>query len=166
MPIKIKDNVTGEVTQREVVDAREILQMRDKRAKGGYRYTQVPVGSGPQNVEHVVEEFAREPVGSNVPRPPTDEDEVVKIRNPVSDQPRMARQPRAGVAGQVGVAFDRDQEKEMLESQTVAELKETAENEGVDLGEAHLKADIIRKMLNHRKKAAASGEAPAEDAEE
>jgi hypothetical protein len=161
MPVKIRDVVTGEVTQREVVDAREILKMRQK--SGALRYEQVPINEGPQNVEHVVEEFKREPVGSNVPKPPTDEDEVVKIRNPVSDQPRMARQPQAGVAGQMGVAFDRDTEKELLESQTVAELKETASNEGIELGEAHLKADIIKTMLRHRAKAAKEAEGGAEE---
>lgn len=149
MPVKIKDTVTGEVTQREVVDAREILAMRDKNGKA--RYEQVPINEGPQNVEHVVEEFKREPVGANVPKPHTDEDDVVKIRNPVSDQPRMAMP--AGVnstTGQRGVAFDRDVEREQLESQTVPELKETAANEGVDLGEAHLKNEIVNKVLRHR----------------
>jgi hypothetical protein len=61
--------------------------------------------------------------------------------------------------GSQGAAFDRDVEREQLESQTVAELKETADNEGIDLGDAHLKADIVNKVLRARAaKAKASSE--------
>ena len=69
--------------------------------------------------------------------------------------------PVAGpVRGSQGAAFDRDTEREQLESQTVAELKETADNEGIDLGDAHLKADIVNKVLSARAakaKASAAG---------
>lgn len=58
-----------------------------------------------------------------------------------------------------GPAFDRDVEREHLESLTVAELKETADSEEIDLGEAHLKADIVNKVLRARAaKARAGGE--------
>lgn len=61
--------------------------------------------------------------------------------------------------GPPGAAFDRDVEREQLESQTVAELKETADKEGIDLGEAYLKADIVNKVLRAR---AAKAKAAAE----
>jgi hypothetical protein len=40
--------------------------------------------------------------------------------------------------------------REDLESQTVSELKETADSEGIDLGDAHLKADIVNKIQRAR----------------
>jgi|LNAP01.1.fsa_nt_gb hypothetical protein len=52
--------------------------------------------------------------------------------------------------GTQGTPFDRDLEREQLESQTVAELRETADNEGIELGDAHLKADIVNKVLRAR----------------
>lgn len=58
--------------------------------------------------------------------------------------------------GDQGPAFDRGAEREHLESQTVAELKETADKEGIDLGDAHLKADIVNKMLRARASKAAA----------
>lgn len=145
MPVKIRDKKTGEVTEREMVDAREIL------ANSSDRYEQVPITEGPQNVEHMVEEFKREPVGADVPKPKTDEDDIMKIRNPVSDQPRMALPPGVQpTTGSKGAAFDRDTERDLLESQTVAELKETADKEEIDLGDASLKADIVNKVLRAR----------------
>lgn len=87
---------TGVARDYESVDAREIMKNSDV-------YTdQNPnpgdpkdpdrdgVKAGPQNVATVENEFRREPVGDDVPGP---EREGVIIRNPVTDQPRMA--PRA-----------------------------------------------------------------------
>jgi len=93
-----------------------------------------------------------------VSKPQTDEDDIVRIRNPVSDQPRMALPAgaRPTTDGR-GVAFDRDTEREMLESQTVDELKQTAKNEDIDLGDASLKKDIVNAVLRSRAKAAKGG---------
>lgn len=59
---------------------------------------------------------------------------------------------KAGYSGSGDQAsnFDGDVEREHLESLTVAELKETADKEGVDLGDAHLKADIVNKIVRAR----------------
>ncbi len=149
MPVMMRDKETGEVTQREMVDAREIL------ARSGDRYELVPTESGPQNV-NMLEEFKREPVGADVPRERTDEDEIVKIRNPVSDQPRMAMP--AGVEqtnpGHRPAGEDKNVLKDQLESMTVAELKETAANEEIDLAGATVKADIVKAMLREKRKRA------------
>lgn len=154
MPVAIRDKETGEVTQREVVDAREIL------ARNGDRYEQVgheenEKGDQPQNV-NMMEEFAREPVGANVPKPKTDEDEIVKIRNPVSDQPRMAMPPGVHPTNPDlrPAMADRNVIKDQLESMTVAELKETANNDGIDLAGATVKADIVKTMLREKVKRA------------
>lgn len=149
----LKNLATGEETAHEVVDAREILNMR---GKDGPAYEVVQPESHPQNMEQgTFEEFKRNPVGANVAKPHTDEDDIVRIRNPVSDQPRMAMAPGTRpTTDSRGAAFDRDTEREMLESQTVDELKQTAKNEDIDLGEAHLKKDIVNALLRARAKAA------------
>jgi hypothetical protein len=149
MPVMIRDKKTGEVTEREMVDAREIL------ARSGDLYELVELETGPQNV-NMLEEFKREPVGADVPRPRTDEDEVVKIRNPISDQPRMAMPPgvESTNPGTRGAAEDRNVVKDQLESMTVAELKETAANEEIDLSGATVKAEIVKTMLREKMKRA------------
>jgi hypothetical protein len=131
---------TGEAAEYEGVDAREILANSDL-------YTDVdpnggnakdPDGDGfegaPQNVANVENEFRREPVGDN---PPAKERDEAIIRNPVTDQPKMAPDPldhdNDGTKG--GAAVD-------LAGMTVDELKAHAANRGIDLGDATKKADI------------------------
>jgi hypothetical protein len=84
---------TGEAREYEAVDAREILAKSpdiytDQNPKGDAKD---PDGDGykgsPQNVANVENEFRREPVGDNPPAKPRDE---AVIRNPVTDQPKMA----------------------------------------------------------------------------
>jgi hypothetical protein len=93
---------TGEAREYEGVDAREILAnspdlYTDVNPKGGN--PKDPDGDGfegaPQNVANVENEFRREPVGSN---PPAKERDQAIIRNPVSDQPRMAPPASKGKA--------------------------------------------------------------------
>lgn len=87
---------TGEAREYESVDAREILKhsdvYTDHNPRGGD--PKDPDGDGikgaPQNEASVQDEFRREPVGDD---PPAKERDQVIIRNPVTDQPRMA--PRA-----------------------------------------------------------------------
>jgi hypothetical protein len=84
---------TGEAREYEGVDAREILAnspelYTDVDPKGGNPKDLDGDGEGtPQNVANVENEFRREPVGDN---PPAKERDEVIIRNPVTDQPRMA----------------------------------------------------------------------------
>lgn len=105
---------TGEKREYEAVNAKEILQHSPdlytdvdpdppKKDKDGNLVDKDgnPVGTGPQNVANVENEFRREPVGDDVPGP---EREGVIIRNPVSDQPRMA--PRAEEGAAAAVAAD------------------------------------------------------------
>jgi hypothetical protein len=103
---------TGEASEYEGVDAREILarspdlySTEAPAAKRRGRAKNDPDGDGvegaPQNVANVENEFRREPVGSN---PPAQERDEVVIRNPVTDNPRMAPpaggDPNAGVVAQ------------------------------------------------------------------
>lgn len=158
MPVKIKDKETGEITQREVVDAREILAMNSER------YELVPTEpGGPQNMEHTVEEFRRHPVGANVPKERTDEDDVVKIRNPITDQPRMAMPPGVTPTNPElrGAVADRNVVRDQLQSMTVEDLRTTAEAEGIDLGDARLKDDIVKVMTREKVRRAKSAPARA-----
>jgi hypothetical protein len=102
---------TGEASEYEGVDAREILARSpdlystEAPAKKRSRVKNDPDGDGiegaPQNVANVENEFRREPVGTN---PPAQERDEVVIRNPVTDNPRMADpaggDPNAGVVAQ------------------------------------------------------------------
>lgn len=161
MPVTIRDKKTGEVTQREVVDAREIL------ANLSDRYEQVVEkdGSGPQ-IMNMQDEFERNPVGANVPKKLTDEDEVVRIRNPVSDQPRMAMPPGVSRTNPdaEGAGSSREVDRDMLESMTVPDLKDKAAAESIDLGDATLKADIVNKMLRESRKRVREAEAAGKPA--
>jgi hypothetical protein len=131
---------TGESAEHESVDAREIL------ANSPDIYTDVdPSGAdpkdpdgdgfegGPQNVANVENEFRREPVGDDVPAPERD---VAIIRNPVTDQPKMAADPLDHDAdGKKGGAVD-------LDGMTVDQLKAHAAVRNIDLGDATRKDDI------------------------
>ncbi len=133
---------TGEAREYESVDAREIMTASpdvytDVNPKGSPKD---PDGDGvegaPQNVANVENEFRREPVGDN---PPAQERDEVIIRNPVTDTPRMAP-PATGLVG------DGARSSVAVEDMTVAELKEHAVSRGIDLGDATLKADIVKKV--------------------
>jgi len=98
---------TGEAREYESVDAREILKnsdvYTDVNPKPGDPKDPDRDGKegGPQNVANVENEFRREPVGDDVP---VKEREGVIIRNPVTDQPRMA--VRAESVPQVAIPHD------------------------------------------------------------
>lgn len=104
---------TGESAEYESVDAREILNnspdiYTDTDPKGADPADPDGDGfeGGPQNVANVENEFRREPVGDDVPAAERD---VAIIRNPVTDQPKMAPDPLDHDAnGQPGGAIRTD----------------------------------------------------------
>ena len=141
---------TGEARAYEAVDAREILKNSPNI------YTDVDPGKakdpdgdgkegGPQNVANVENEFRREPVGDDVPAP---EREGTIIRNPVTDQPRMAIPaeglPNSGVPATdtKNVIGDREASRSRLDEMTVAQMKDYAASKNIDLKGATLKDDV------------------------
>lgn len=134
---------TGEAKEYESVDAREIL------ANSPDLYTDFdpkeadpkdPDGDGfeggPQNVANVENEFRREPVGDDVPGKERD---VAVIRNPITDQPRMAA-PADGDDAETAAA--KAALKAKLDDMTVPQLVEHAKANNIDLGDATRKGDI------------------------
>ena len=91
----IYNKQTGKAESVEGVDAREILAASPEIYTADPAEVGVdakdPDGDGfegaPQNVASVESEFRREPVGADAPA--QERDEVI-IRNPVTDQPRLA----------------------------------------------------------------------------
>jgi hypothetical protein len=133
---------TGESAEYESVDAREILNnspdiYTDADPKGADPADPDGDGfeGGPQNVANVENEFRREPVGDDVPEAERD---VAIIRNPVTDQPKMAETPDPldhDGNGKKGGAVD-------LDAMTVPQLVEHAKSRNIDLGDATRKDDI------------------------
>lgn len=139
MKVMIKEKASGEVFHRDIVDAREILAISPDLYE---QVSEAPVEATP--VENVQ--------AANL------QDEASRMRNPVGDKPLTGNaQTTTGVRG---AAASRNVEREMLESQTNAELRRTAENEKVELGNAHSKNEIIGKIMKARAEKARTIVAP------
>lgn len=137
---------TGEVKAYESIDAQEILKHSDL-------YEQVEVLKQGEKIVHVTNvesEYRREAVGDEAPQPERD----VTIVRGGDGKPVLA--PVAGGAtddDKTKADKDKAAEDEKLDAMTVAELKDYADKNKIDLGDAVLKADIRTAVDKHRAKA-------------
>jgi len=134
---------TGEVKGYESIDAQEILKHSDL-------YEPVNVikqGSEIVHVTNVESEYRREAIGDEAPQPERD----VTIVRGGEGKPVLA--PFAGAESEKKADANKVKEDAELDAMTVAELKDYADKNKIDLGDAVLKADIRNVVDKHRAKA-------------
>jgi hypothetical protein len=124
------ENNHGAFIGKSAGQMRESVGMEDK-----------PGGLRPEVHEKVQEATEALVAAATIGRPPNPND-------PTATRARVASGRAASGANKAQGSEDED-----LEGMTVAELKEHAEQNNIDLGDAYLKADIIKAIKKHNKNA-------------